>query len=205
VTGQVVLVPGLWMPAAAMTLLAARLGARGHAARVFPYSGRRPFDASVERLARFAQEVGKGRAAHFVGHSLGGLLILEMLGRHREIAASSVVLLGAPARGCYAGRRLGGAGLGRWMMGACAPLWNERAAAWQRPVPLGVVAGTLPLGLALAFGRLPGPNDGVVCVSETEVEGMTARALVPIGHSGLIVSRRVAKLVERFLADGRFQ
>jgi pimeloyl-ACP methyl ester carboxylesterase len=205
VTDQVVLVPGLWMPAAAMTLLAARLRRRGYAVRIFPYSGRRPFDANIERLARFAREAMDGRPAHFIGHSLGGVLILDMLNRHREIAARTAVLLGAPVRGCFAARRFGLARVGRWMMGGCGPLWEERSATWQRSVPLGVVAGTLPMGLGRAFGSLPGPNDGVACVSETAVEGMAAQALVPLGHSVLIVSGRVAKLVERFLCAGRFE
>jgi pimeloyl-ACP methyl ester carboxylesterase len=205
VTEQVVLVPGLWMPAAAMTLLAARLRGRGYAVHVFPYSGRRPFDANVERLARFAHETMGGRLAHFVGHSLGGVLILDTLNRHPEIAASSSVLLGAPVRGSFAGRRLGLAGVGRWMMGGSGILWNERVVKWQRTAPLGVVAGTVPVGLGLALGRLPGPNDGVVCVSETAVEGMAAQALVPLGHSVLIVSGRVAKMVEHFLSAGRFE
>jgi hypothetical protein len=91
------------------------------------------------------------------------------------------------------------------MMGGCGPLWKERAATWRRAAPLGVVAGTLPMGLGRAFGSLPGPNDGVVCVSETAVEGMAAQALVPLGHSALIVSGRVAKMVERFLSGGRFE
>jgi hypothetical protein len=68
-----------------------------------------------------------------------------------------------------------------------------------------VIAGTLPLGLGRALGPLPGTNDGVVCVDETRVEGMTAQILVPTGHSLLIVSGTVGGLVERFLASGRFQ
>ena len=194
------------MPGAVMALLAARLARHGYRVRVFPYSGRRLFDANVERLARFARETLGGHASHFVGHSLGGVLILDMLNRHPEIAARSAVLLGAPVRGCFAGRRFGLASAGRWMMGGCGPLWEERAATWRRSsTPLGVVAGTLPMGLGRVFGSLPGPNDGVVCVSETTVEGMAAQALVPLGHSVLIVSGRVARMVERFLAGGRFE
>ena len=51
---------------------------------------------------------------------------------------------------------------------------------------------------------LPGDNDGVVCVDETMVEGMSDRALVPAGHSMLAVSGRVSALVEHFLSTGRF-
>jgi hypothetical protein len=51
---------------------------------------------------------------------------------------------------------------------------------------------------------MPDANDGVVRVAETEVAGMTARALVPQGHSMLIVSGAVGALVERFFASGKF-
>ncbi|HKU47466.1 MAG TPA: hypothetical protein VJQ58_11325, partial [Burkholderiales bacterium] len=71
--------------------------------------------------------------------------------------------------------------------------------------PLGIVAGTLPLGLARTFGALPGENDGVVRVEETAVDGMRERALVRQGHSMLIASRAVGDMVDRFLQAGRFQ
>ena len=199
-TRQVVLAPGLWMPSAGMALLGARLAHRGYKAQTFAYSGRSSYEANIEALARFARD-----KTLFVGHSLGGVLVLDMLNRHPEIRADAVVLLGAPVRGCLAGRRFGQAGIGRWMMGACRPVWEERAARWTRAVPLGVVAGTLPLGLARTFGgALPGPNDGVVCVEETTVEGMADRTLVRLGHSMLFLSGQVGGLIERFLAAGRF-
>jgi pimeloyl-ACP methyl ester carboxylesterase len=201
---QVVLVPGLWMPAVAMTFLGAQLAARGFSPRYFAYRGRKPFEANVERLARFARESAAPGRTHFVGHSLGGVLILEALRRHAGLEAASAVLIGAPVMGCYAGRRLGLASLGRWMMGDSQPLWMEREAVWRRAAPLGVIAGTMPLGLGRVLGRLPGQNDGVVCVAETAVDGMAARALVPLGHSSLIVSRRVASLAAGFLATGAF-
>ncbi len=203
-TRQVVLAPGLWMPASAMALLAARLGRAGYTVHMFAYRGRSPFDENVTRFARYAREALGGRPAHFVGHSLGGVLVLDMLNANPALAAASVVLLGAPVRGCLAGRRLASARVGRWMLGACGTLWGEREALWQRNAPLGVVAGTLPLGLGRILGRLPDMNDGVVRVTETAVAGMTARELVPCGHSMLIVSAAVGGLVQRFLASGRF-
>lgn len=204
-TRDVVLAPGLWMPGAAMALLAARLGRAGYTPRVFAYRGRSLLEANVARCARFVREALGGRPAHFIGHSLGGVLVLEMLNAHPDLPVASAVLLGAPARGCLAGRRLGTAQVGRWMMGACGELWQEREAVWKRKEPLGIVAGTLPLGLGRALGHLPGPNDGVVRVEETAVEGMAARALVPVGHSLLLVSGAVGRLVECFMGTGRFE
>ena len=198
-----ILLHGLWVPAAVMTPLAARLSAAGFRCHLFSYFGRgRPIQAHAERLERFAREVGP---AHFVGHSLGGLVILEALQRHADVPAGRVVLLGTPVRGNFAGRRLGQHGLGRWFLGSTHALWSEgHAARWTRPEPLGVLAGTLPVGLGRLFGALPGANDGVVRLDETEVEGMRERVVLRVGHSAMLLSARVAAQVVAFLRDARF-
>lgn len=200
---EVILVHGLWVPGMVMTPLAARLAQAGFRCRLFGYAGRgRPLEANVERLARFARSVG---SAHFVGHSLGGLVALEALEAERTIEVGRVVLLGTPARGSHAGRRLARHGVGRWLLGESERLWREgRSARWTRAEPLGVIAGTMPLSLGRVIGRLPAPNDGVVCVEETAVEGMTERLLVPVGHSAMLVSARVAAAVASFLRHARF-
>lgn len=198
-----ILVHGLWVPAAVMAPLAARLSAQGFHCHLFSYHGRgRPLAAHAERLARYARGIGP---AHFIGHSLGGLVILEALQGRGDVRAGCVVLLGTPVRGNFAGRRLGEHSWGRWFLGATQPLWADgRAARWTRPEPLGVLAGTLPVGLGRLFGALPGPNDGVVRVAETEIEGMRDRVVLRVGHSAMLLSARVAAQVAAFLRDARF-
>jgi pimeloyl-ACP methyl ester carboxylesterase len=203
VVREVILVHGLWVPAAVMTPLAARHAAAGFRCHLFSYFGRgRPLQAHAERLARFARDVGP---AHFVGHSLGGLVALETLEAHRDIQVGNVVLLGTPVRGNFAGRRLAQRGWGRWFMGATQPLWSEaRSLRWTRPEPLGVVAGTLPVGLGRLFGALPGPNDGVVRLEETELAGMRERVVLRVGHSAMLLSARVAAQTLEFLRHAHF-
>jgi pimeloyl-ACP methyl ester carboxylesterase len=198
----VMLAGGLWMPGMAMALLGARLGRHGYSAHVFHYSGRASLEGNVERLVRHARAHGR---VHLVGHSLGGVLVFDALNRHPELDVASAVLIGAPVRGCLAGRRLAVSRFGRWMLGATAPRWGEREATWGRPEPLGIIAGTLPIGLGWLTGRLPGRSDGVVRVEETVVHGMAQQVMVPLGHSFLIASGRVAGLVERFLRTRRFE
>ena len=48
---DVVLAPGLWMPGAAMTLLASRLARAGYFPHVFTYRGRSPLEGNVARFA----------------------------------------------------------------------------------------------------------------------------------------------------------
>jgi pimeloyl-ACP methyl ester carboxylesterase len=200
---EVILTHGLWVPGLVMKPLAARLEAAGMRCHMFDYMGRaRPLEAHAERLARFARAVGP---AHYVGHSLGGLVILRALGADASLEAGKVVLLGTPARGCLAGRRFGRHAFGRWFLGESRALWAEgHAARWERREPLGIVAGTVPLGLGRLFGALPGQNDGVVTLDETAVQGMTERVAIPLGHSQLIFSAKVARLVASFLQEGRF-
>jgi len=199
---EVVLVSGLWVPAAAMALLAARLRRAGFSPRTFAYYGREPVAANLERLAEFARPTSAA-PPHFVGQSLGGVLIFDMLSVRADVPAGRIVLLGAPVRGSLSGRRLARHAVGRWMLGGCAPRWQEREAVWRRREPLGVIAGTAPLGLGRGLGRLPGEHDGVVLVEETEVTG-AERVRVPEGHSPLAFSPRVAALVQRFLRAGHF-
>jgi pimeloyl-ACP methyl ester carboxylesterase len=200
---DVILVHGLWVPGAVMRPLASRLARAGFRCHTFSYMGAgRPIEVHADRLARFAREIG---GAHFVGHSLGGLVILEALRRQPETAAGRVVLLGTPVRGCYSGRRLASYPGARWFLGESEDLWREgRAARWTRPEALGVIAGTVPLGLGRLFGPLPGANDGVVSLEETEVEGMAERVALPIAHSAMLISARVAAQVAAFLSDGKF-
>jgi pimeloyl-ACP methyl ester carboxylesterase len=206
VIGEVILVPGLWNPSGVLWPLAARLRRAGYAPHVFSYRGRASFDANVERLARFTRETLGPRAAHFIGHSLGGVLVLETLTRNADIPVASALLIASPVRGSLAGRRFGRARFGRWMMGASAACWEPRVARWTRAAPLGVLAGSVAIGLGrMVGGGLPGVNDGVVRLEETEVEGMAASKLVPQPHSWMPVSAAVARLSERFLQSGSFE
>ena len=200
---DVILAHGLWVPGVVMHPLAARLERAGFRCHGFTYAGRaRPLEAHAERLVRLARQLGP---AHFLGHSLGGLVVLEALQSDAAIGVGRVMLLGTPAQGCLSGRWLARHTAGRWLLGESEKLWREgRAARWTRAEPLGVIAGTTPFGLGRMIGRLPGPNDGVVCVEETAVEGMTERLVLSVSHSAMLVSSRVAENVAAFLAEGRF-
>jgi pimeloyl-ACP methyl ester carboxylesterase len=158
------------------------------------------------RLADFARDL-RAERLHFVGHSLGGLVILRALEHFPNLPPGRVVFLGTPAVASRAA--VGVAERLAWasrLLGRCVAeeLLTERARRWEIDRQLGIVAGTRRAGLGHFFTTLDGDNDGIVSVNETRLPGATDYITVPVGHMGLLLSARVARETCRFLKDGRF-
>ena len=200
----VILVHGLWLRGWVMQPLRLRLARLGYEARALSYrSYVQTLDEHARqlaaRIALFAQPV-----VHLVGHSLGGLVILRCLRNHGEQRIGRVVLMGTPVRACMAGRRLDQSALGRRMLGASGEIWRDLPETFRPRCELGVIAGSRPWGLGRMLLHLPGTNDGVVRLEETEVAGMCARVVLPLGHSAMLVSVRATHQVVNFLRRGEF-
>ena len=204
----VVYVHGLWMPGGEALLLRRRLHReRGFEVHTFSYpSVRAPLEQIVEALRAMLQGLS-GEPVHLLGHSLGGLIILEYLRRYRLERPGRVVLLGAPLLGSRTAERLGRFGLARPLLGraVCEHLLAPQARRWTSERELGVISGTLPLGfgrlVTLSFGE---DNDGTIAVSETEIPGAKAYLRSHVSHLGLLLSAGVAREVGSFLQHGQF-
>ena len=149
----------------------------------------------------------QGAQVHLLGHSLGGLLILECLRRYRLERPGRVVLLGSPMLGSRTAQRLGRIGLARPLLGraVCEQLLSAHARRWDIERELGVIAGTLPLGFGrLVMWRFGEDNDGTIAVSETQIPGARAYLRLPVSHLGLLLSAQVARETGSFLQYGEF-
>lgn len=201
----VVLVHGLWMSGWVMAALRRWLVRHGFRVLLFSYPAvSADLSTNAAALDRFLARV-PGERVHLVGHSLGGLVILTLLQRHRPARPGRVVLLGSPVAGCVAAAALARWSWGRALVGRSLPQWSPGAAAAalaNREV--GMIAGNLGRGLGGLVTRFPGSHDGAVTVEETRVPGLADHLVLPVGHSGMLVSRAVAAGVARFLRHGRF-
>ena len=197
---------GLWVRGALMGLQRHYLARAGFDAVSYSYpSVRLTLSENAVRLAQFARTLAAPRV-HWVGHSLGGLVILHALEREPALPPGRVVLLGVPYRDSYAGRVLAGNTLGARALGRSMREWLESPKPAAFPGrEIGVIAGSVGVGLGrmVACG-LPQPSDGVVTVAETELEAACDRIVLPVNHTGMLLSRRVAHQVGAFLRDGRF-
>ena len=199
-----ILVHGLWLGGWSMQGLRLRLSRRGYAVYTLDY--RSMAHGVDEHARRLAVRIAGLRepAIHLVGHSLGGLVILRYLRIHGEQRIARIVLLGTPVRACMAGLRFGNLAAGERLLGASRDIWRSLPDDYRPQCELGAIAGSRPWGLGRLVMRLPGTNDGVVRLEETEVGGMRDRIVLPVSHSGMLVSARVAREVAAFLERGAF-
>jgi pimeloyl-ACP methyl ester carboxylesterase len=152
-----------------------------------------------------AQLRGFGDTAHVVAHSLGGVIACEAYDRHVDLPAGRVVLLGSPVQGSRSARAVAGRWYGAAALGplAMAELAQVRQRRWRHARELALVSGRRSAGLGRLFADLPQPNDGTVCVDETELPGASDRAVLDVTHTGMLLSSEVAEAAISFLRDGR--
>ena len=202
----VVLVHGLWVHGIVMELMRRRVARCGYRALAYSYpSMRLTLAENAERLARFCRSIPAPRL-HFVGHSLGGLIILCMLERAPGLPPGRAVLLGSPVAGSLAARRLARLPGGHAALGRSAPEWHEAAhRGFESKLEIGVIAGHMPVGIGrIVAPDLPAPSDGVVSVAETRLPAMRDHIVLGVNHSGMLISRAVVRQVCAFLRDGAF-
>jgi pimeloyl-ACP methyl ester carboxylesterase len=142
---------------------------------------------------------------HWVGHSLGGLVILRFLERCAA-PAGRVVFLATPALSSRAALRAARLPALATLMGPCIAeeLLTEHQRSWTHEQPLGIIAGSRALGLGRLFAAFTEANDGTVAVSETRLPGATEHLVLPVSHMGILVSRAVARATGAFLRYGSF-
>jgi pimeloyl-ACP methyl ester carboxylesterase len=204
----VVFVHGLFLNGADFTLLRRRLATTlGYEAHRFSYpTVRGSMAATLAQLARFVSRIEAERI-HFVGHSLGGVVLCRYFERERCERNGRVVLLGSPlveSRSAQAVARHA------WLRRVVGPLVAEELVqpceprSWRCDRELGLIAGTSPMGLGRFFARFDEDCDGTVAVSETKLPGHKAHLALPVSHMGMLVSPLVARQVASFLGEGRF-
>src|SRR5262249_2713917 len=130
---------------------------------------------------------------HFVGHSLGGIVVLKLLETHDDIAPGRVVCLASPMQGSCAVD-----GFARWPFARAAlgaATWEEvlssKPRRWDGRRDVGIIAGSLSIGIGRLFADFHEPSDGTLLVSETKLEGARDHIIMPVSHTGIVFSVEV--------------
>ncbi|MGD9020636.1 MAG: alpha/beta hydrolase [Lysobacterales bacterium] len=200
----VVLVHGLWVRGWSMALLARRLRAQGHDVQVFNYPTTSHCLADhADALRAFIGGLDVGKL-HLVGHSMGGLVILNLLNRYHDLPPGRVVLMGSPVKGSKVVRRLEKLPGHEHLFGKARENLLQGYDHAPGAHETGMIRGTRALGLGQVTGKVGEPSDGTVAVSETDLEGAKDSVELGVTHTEMLVSAHVARQVGHFLRHGEF-
>ena len=199
------------MPGSEMAFVKHQLESEhGFQCDLFSYpSVKATLDENVALLADFISDRDLSGAS-LVGHSLGGVLALRLLSLNPDISVGRIVCLGSPLCGSRAAATLNahewgsailGKTIGDGVISESASKWAAQVTGWAE---IGIIAGTVPLGLGRLIADFEEDNDGTVAVSETRLPGARDHICLPVSHSGLVVSKDVTNQTAAFLLRGEF-
>jgi pimeloyl-ACP methyl ester carboxylesterase len=204
---DVVYVHGLWMSGGESLFLRRRL-ANEFGLQVHPFRYSAALSTMGEITARLQSFVESLAApeVHFVGHSLGGLVIYRLFERFPQQPPGRTVFMGTPSVASRVAEQAAHIRLVASLMGqpVADELLQPHERRWTVDRPLGIIAGTQPIGVGQILVQFEEESDGTVAVSETRLPGATDHLVLPVSHLGMLVSPRVAREIGTFLQEGRF-
>lgn len=208
----VVLVHGLGRSDWAMWRFAHRLEAANYEVCLLDYDtlGESVGSVLFETTAQIDKCLLGAARVHFVGHSLGGLVIRSYL--QRKLATlnkdniGEVVLIGTPNKGSELADHFNGTwlmdvggGISQALVTGTHSLGNNLD---EVKVNVGIIAGSRSSMLTRA--QFSGPNDGLVSVESTKLAHMRDFITVDVNHTQMRYNKAVAEQTIHFLRHGEF-
>jgi pimeloyl-ACP methyl ester carboxylesterase len=195
-----------------MAKIARGLSGAGYGAINVGYDSRhKPIEELVDdvREELGLYETEGAEKLHFVGHSMGGLVIRAFLNKYRPSNLGRVVMLGTPNQGSEVADRLAGNALYKAFYGpAGQQLITDQSAfgnIFGNPdYEFGVIAGDWSIDPIASFFIIPGASDGRVPVERTKLEGMKDHIVLHVAHTFLPYSKNVIRETAHFLEHGKF-
>lgn len=207
---KVILIHGFARNNMSMWKLASSIEKAGYEVERVGYKSLRKNIDEIKKIVfkQFDKNIdSKYEKVHFVGHSLGGLLIRSYLGNHNVKNLGNVVLIGSPSHGTEAvdyykdkkwfkltgpiAVELGTNG-SKFLESLTQPYYN-----------LGVIAGNKEIKLFEHV--LKGQDDGLVRVESTKIKGMSDFIIIKANHAGMRFNKNVAHQTISFLKNGKFK
>ena len=205
------LVPGMYSPRLTMSLMSRRLRKQGY--RTLTVTNRCLMQSPADNARRVLQQIQQldTHTVHLLGHSLGGIVIMHLLKQNsvlkaqRRIPHGRVVLIAAPIHGSELAHNLYKKRWFRPFLGNSViegVLGDAPLGVYGREI--GVISGSSRRGMSALFYNLTGTNDGVVCQSETELDGARDAVCIPQSHALMLFSRVSVEKSAAFFRFGRF-
>ena len=143
---------------------------------------------------------------HFIGYSMGGLLIRSYLKQYPMERLGRIVMAGTPNGGSEVADFVKNWWVYKKFYGPAGQQLITNHANLQHlfgelNYEVGIIAGNRsidPLGSYIIGGE----NDGKVSVESTRLEGMKAHVVIPVSHTFMPTNRKMWELALEFIQQG---
>jgi len=138
---------------------------------------------------------------------------LQYLQQHPQTPLAAAVLLASPINGSYAAKCLAKTRLGRLMLGKNRSLLIsgvENSGVEHSGVEhsgvgkIGLITGSVGVGLGRLICKLEKPCDGAVSVSETRAVWLSHHLVLKQNHAGILFSPTVTANILRYFSEKHF-
>lgn len=165
-------------------------------------------DIIAPQIQKFAEKTsGK---LHFVGYSMGGLLIRAYLKNHQPNNLGKIVMLGTPNKGSEVADFLQNFWLYKKLYGPAGQQLITNQTVFEKifnsleGLEVGIIAGNKPID-PISSRIIGKPNDGKVSIESTSIKDVKDKVLVPCSHTFFPSNRKVWLQVLSFLQTGLFK
>ncbi|NLV44399.1 MAG: hypothetical protein GXY07_07845 [Candidatus Hydrogenedentes bacterium] len=199
----IVLLQGMGRGRASLWVLDTRLRQAGYSVVTFPYMAHsHSIDDLAGQLCALLKAQIHGGRYHLIAHSFGNVIIRAAFRAGLPEGLGRIVMLAPPNQPADLVRALSDNRIYQWFTGESGQELASSEFYEQLPVPpveFGVIAGNRGQSFMLKE-----PNDGVISLEQTKLEGMTDWVAVDQSHNFIMNSKIVAQLCASFIETGHF-
>lgn len=173
----------------------------------------KPIEELVADIAKIVDDFGieDYEDVNFVGHSMGGILIRELLRdkASRPDNLGKVVMFGSPHAGSEAADEVKDWKLFQYLFG---PAGQQLTTEFQKQAKnglvidydLGIISSADNTGHFWVRSLIPGDNDGLVSIESTILDGMDDHVVIDAPHAVMPLMPEVIRQAMHFLEEGKF-
>ena len=155
------------------------------------------------------QRTNEKKPIHFIGYSMGGLIVRALIHKYNYKNLGKVVQLAPPNQGSEVADFVKNFWPYKKIFGpAGQQLITDQSAVkhifGEVNYELGIIAGNATID-PISSAIIPGENDGKVAVKRTKLEGMKDHIVVSASHTFFPSNKEVQKQTLFFLKNGNFK
>lgn len=161
-------------------------------------------------MPKINKEISSCSKIHFVGYSMGGIMVRYIIANHRPKNLGRVVYIATPHTGVEVVNNLGKY---IWFKTIFGPAVQDLAVGTEflKKLPpaadyeSGVISGNFSVNPFTSLFLISGDDDGTISVESTKINGMKDHIILNSTHNMLLYNQEVIEEVEYFIRNGEFR